>query len=156
MSDVHKGLTEAENTGSDARPMDGGADDSRNYPRASATRLDNAGDEESEISTRPRKKRTHASEQESGEVHRRFGAGAALGLGRRAQWARARGLAPRAPGGRLCTRAAIPKRPSAPEHAASASSSRAVSPKDAEYRCKNASCLSVGISRSANSCAARC
>ena len=46
-SDVNKGVTEAENTGSNAGPTDGGANDSRNAPRASAPGADNAGAEES-------------------------------------------------------------------------------------------------------------
>ena len=46
-SDVNKGVTEAEYTGSNAEPMDGGANDSRNAPRASAPGVDNAGAEES-------------------------------------------------------------------------------------------------------------
>ena len=49
MSDVKKSVTEAEHTGSDAGPTDGGTDDSRNAPRASATGMGNAGAEESGI-----------------------------------------------------------------------------------------------------------
>ena len=47
ISDVSKGVTEAENTGSNAGPTDGGMNDSRNAPRASAAGVDNAGAEES-------------------------------------------------------------------------------------------------------------
>jgi len=47
--DVSKGVTEAENTGIDAGPADGGTDASKNAPRASATGVDNAGAEESGI-----------------------------------------------------------------------------------------------------------
>jgi hypothetical protein len=40
-SDVKTGVTEAETTGSNARPTDGGTNGSRNTPRASATGVDN-------------------------------------------------------------------------------------------------------------------
>ena len=46
-SDVTKGVTEAEYTGSNAGPTDGGTNDSRNAPRASAPGVDNASAEES-------------------------------------------------------------------------------------------------------------
>ena len=46
-SDVTKGVTEAKYTGSNAGPTDGGANDSRNAPRASAPGVDNASAEES-------------------------------------------------------------------------------------------------------------
>ena len=42
ISDENKGVTEAEYTGSNAGPTDGGTNDSRNAPRASAPGVDNA------------------------------------------------------------------------------------------------------------------
>ena len=46
-SDVNKGVTEAEYTGSNAGPTDGGTNGSRNAPRASAPGVGNASAEES-------------------------------------------------------------------------------------------------------------
>ena len=46
-SDVNKGVTEAEYTGSNAGPTDGGTNDSRNAPGAGAPGVDNASAEES-------------------------------------------------------------------------------------------------------------
>ena len=47
ISDVNKGVTEAEYTGSNAGPTDGGTNDSRNAPGAGAPGVDNASAEES-------------------------------------------------------------------------------------------------------------
>ena len=47
ISDVSRGVIEAENTGSNAGPTDGGTNDSRNAPRASAPGGGNASAEES-------------------------------------------------------------------------------------------------------------
>ena len=47
ISDVSKGVTETEYTGSNAGPTDGGTNDSRNAPGAGAPGVDNASAEES-------------------------------------------------------------------------------------------------------------